>query len=307
MYYFIVNPHSRTGHGEEVWKIVEKELIRLKISYSVTLTTCIGHARKEAHDLSLRQEGITIVVIGGDGTINEVLSGIVHFEHLVLGYIPTGSGNDFAKGMNIPQDTIPALHNVLFSENTTLMDVGCIQTQGRTNRFGVSAGIGFDASICHEALSSRLKAFLNKVNLGKLTYFLISLKQLILYTPSKIEVEMDSGRVQSYEQAYFAAIMNQHCEGGGLKLCPAALPDDGILDVCIVSRVNKLKLALLLPTAFWGRHTRIKGVHILRCKSIKIHSETPLPVHRDGESNGNQTDIHIYIEKKGLKVITPVI
>lgn len=307
MYHFIVNPHSRTGRGEEVWKIVEQELIRLKISYSVTLTTCVGHARKTAHDLSMRQEGITIVIIGGDGTINEVLSGIVRFEHLVLGYIPTGSGNDFAKGMHIPQDTLPALYNVLFSENTTLMDVGCIEAQGRTNRFGVSAGMGFDAGICHEALSSPLKTLLNKIKLGKLTYFLIALKQLFLYTPSEIKVEMDGGRIQTYNHAFFAAAMNQYCEGGGLRLCPAARPDDGILDICIVSEVNKLKLAVLLPTAFWGRHTRIKGVHILRCKSIKIHSRTPLPIHRDGESNGNQTDINIYIEKRGLKVITPVI
>lgn len=307
MYHFIVNPHSRTGRGEDIWKMVKKELIRLNVEYRVTLTMCVGHARQIARELSSLGEPVTIVAIGGDGTINEVLSGLVSFEQVVLGYIPTGSGNDFAKGMGIPQDTLEALHTILDSSHTRPMDVGCIEADHCIHRFGVSAGMGFDAAICHEALVSPIKTFLNKLKLGKLTYTLIALKLLLLYTPTAITMEMDGGRTVSYPKTYFAAILNQRCEGGGLRLCPKAEPDDHILDICVVEGMSKWKILFMLPTAFLAKHIYIKGVHILRCRNITLHSSQPVAIHRDGESNGSQEKIKIYLEKIPLKVITPML
>lgn len=307
MYYFIVNPHSRTGRGEIIWKMVKDELIRLNIKYKVTFTMCVGHAREIARELSGADMPVTIVAIGGDGTINEILSGLVSFEHVVLGYIPTGSGNDFAKGMGIPLDTMDALYTILNSEQTLSMDVGCIEAEGNVHRFGVSAGMGFDAAICHEALVSPLKTFLNKLKLGKLTYTLIALKQLFIYTPTTITLEMDGGRRMSYPKAYFAAVLNQKCEGGGLRLCPKSQPDDHILDICVVEGISKWKILFMLPSAFFAKHIHIKGVHILRCQNITLHSSSPVAIHRDGESNGSQEKIKIYLEKFPLKVIIPML
>lgn len=89
--------------------------------------------------------------------------------------------------------------------------------------------------------------------------------------------------------------------------CPKARPNDGILDVIVVEGMSRIKLLLCLPTAFLGRHTRFKGVHILRCRRIEINSAVPLAVHKDGESGGIQSEISVSLEKKALKVIMPVL
>ena len=307
MYHFIVNPKYRSGRGQLIWNMVERKLIRLSVSYDVIMTTCVGHARLAADQLSSQPEAVTIVVIGGDGTINEVLSGLHLSNHIVFGCIPTGSGNDFAKGMHLPTDPMEALDNILYGRNTVSIDLGVIQSNGRTSRFSISAGMGFDASICHEALTSPIKKVLNKLHLGRLTYFFIALKQIFLYTPTTITLTMDGGRTFTYKRAFFATAFNQPCEGGGIRICPNAKPDDNELDICIVSDVSRLKLALFLPGAFWGLHTHIQGVHFMRCKTITIQSDRSIPVHRDGESGGNQKNITISLEKTTLKVITPVI
>lgn len=287
--------------------MIQKELHAQKIHYHVTITKSVGHAREAAKALSVQPEVCTIVVVGGDGTIHEVLSGLTITEHLVLGYIPTGSGNDFARGMHISTEPLQALHDILYETNTTLLDMTAVTIGKNQNRFGVSLGLGLDAAICHEVLSSRLKRLLNRIHLGKLIYFLIAFKQLLLYNPGTLSLELDGNRKFTYGNAWFAVVMNQSTEGGGLRLCPNARPNDGILDVCVVANVSRLKIALLLPTAFFGLHTHIRGVHIFRCKCISIHSNTSCPVHLDGESAGNRYSVSVFTENKTLKVITPVL
>lgn len=307
MYHFIINPISRTGHAQEVWRQVEEELKSQDREYLAHMTMYGGHARKLAEELTSAGSSCTLVVIGGDGTINEVIDGIRDYENTVLGYIPTGSGNDFAKGMGIPQEPLEALKCILDQPHCRAMDVGVIETLDGCHHFGVSAGLGFDAAICHEALCSPIKKVLNKLRLGKLTYMLIAVKQLLMWKPGPLILTLDGCRRFTYEKAFFAAVMNQSCEGGGLKLCPKAAPDDGYLDVFVAAGISKLKILFMLPTAFWGKHTKLKGVHILRCRSIKLHSEEQLPVHRDGESNGFYQDLSISLEYSTLNVITPVL
>ena len=101
--------------------------------------------------------------------------------------------------------------------------------------------------------------------------------------------------------------MNQKYEGGGFKFCPNASPEDGLLDVIVIEGISKLKMLFCLPSALWGKHTRIRGVHILQCRNVHITSDRPLPVHKDGESGGIQREFSVTIEKKPLKIIMPVL
>ena len=175
MYYFIVNPKSRTGHGEKIWAEIQKKLQKEKIPYHSFSTEYAGHAKTIAEKIT---QNLTVpgnlVVLGGDGTLNEVLEGIKHLNKVYLYYIPTGSGNDFARGMGIPYEPLRAFDLLKANSRTVPIDLGILQTDGKSRRFAVSAGIGFDAAICHEALTSPLKAFLNRLHLGKLTYLLIA-------------------------------------------------------------------------------------------------------------------------------------
>ena len=101
MYTFIANPNARSGRGILLWKQIEKILQEKEIEYKVLFTKYLHHATRLVHDLTSDSTSHTIVVLGGDGTLNEVIDGIAYLDKVTLGYIPLGSGNDFARGLGL--------------------------------------------------------------------------------------------------------------------------------------------------------------------------------------------------------------
>lgn len=304
MYYFIVNPKSKSKRGKELWSVIAHILRDEAVSYKVFFTKYRGHGTKLARSITQKDPACTLVAVGGDGTIHEVLSGITNYETITFGYIPSGSGNDFARGMRIKSDTALALRAILHPSAYMNMDLGHVSRGKEIQRFGVSCGIGFDASICHEALASPLKTLLNKIHLGKLTYALLAAKQILLYEPCQFTLEFNGQRTYTFGKTYFVAAFNQNVEGGGLKLVPHASPDDRSLDVIVVEGMSRAKIFFLLPLAFAGLHTHLKGVHFIRCKKVSIRCSRKVPIHLDGESGGIHKDLCISMEPKGLRVIT---
>lgn len=119
MYTFIANPNARSGRGILLWKQIEKILLEKEIAYNVLFTKYQHHATRLVHDLTSDGAPHTIVVLGGDGTLNEVIDGIRYLDKVTLGYIPLGSGNDFARGLGLPTDIHSALEQIPFSFGTT--------------------------------------------------------------------------------------------------------------------------------------------------------------------------------------------
>lgn len=310
MYYFIINPNSRSGAGMRIWDNIHEELLRRKIEFQFKLTEYAGHAKEIAEyfsSLGSSTSPIRLIMIGGDGTISEVLTGIQDFRNVIFGVIPTGSGNDFCRGMQIPANPVDALNVILDEKRVIDLDVPYLNTDGYSGNFGVSCGIGFDAAVCHVIISATLKKVLNKLHLGKLVYVLTAIKEILSIKPGQMTITLDDDRKYSYSKVYFTAVMNQPYEGGGFKFCPDAVANDRTLDVIIVEGMSKLKILLCLPTAFIGKHTRFRGIHIMQCTSIDIASTTPLPVHKDGEICGIQSKISVSFAKNTLKIIMPVI
>ena len=123
MYYFIINPHSRSGYGFKVWKRIEKLLKLECVEYRAFLTERPGQAAEYADQLTKGcQEPRIIVVVGGDGTVNEVLDGLSFCNTITLGYIPTGSGNDLARSLRLPRSPRKCLKKVLRPKYHKLMD-----------------------------------------------------------------------------------------------------------------------------------------------------------------------------------------
>lgn len=183
MYTFIVNPNARSGLGQKLWLLVEADLKERGAKYQVFFTKYQRHAAKLVRRLTSNLRPHTIVVLGGDGTINEVVDGIAQLENVTLGYIPIGSGNDFARGLGLPTDTKQALDNIMNPSHYCYINIGILAYDDTRRRFAVSSGIGFDAGVCHEAAVSRIKHALNRLRLGKLTYVGIALRQLLTLTP----------------------------------------------------------------------------------------------------------------------------
>ena len=304
MYAFIVNPNARSGLGKKVWTDLEAILKKKDIDYQVYFTKYQKHATKITAKITSDGEEHTVVALGGDGTVNEVVNGIRNFDKTIFGYIPIGSSNDFARGLLLPKDPIEALHTILDCPNLHSMNIGELHYKDKERHFAVSAGIGFDADICHESVVSHIKLFLNRLGLGKLTYVLIALRRLIIIKPCAVTVTLDNGKAKTFPRTYFVALMNNKYEGGGVKFCPKAKNDDDKLDVLVASNVSKLKVLCLLPLALFGWHTPFKGVNIFTCKNIQIHTEHAMPLHTDGEPLFLQHDVSANCAAKKLRVIT---
>ncbi len=286
MYHFIVNPCARTGKSKNVWETVKAELDKKGVEYKEYLTEYPGHATEIADRICNENDGVKkIVMMGGDGTANEVINGLHPYSEILLGYIPVGSGNDLARGMNLSKDPLVALDRVLNPKRFQAVDHGVLSYYDGTapRRFAVSSGIGYDADICEEVQRSKLKTFLNKIKLGKLVYILIAVKQIITNKPVDVEILVDGAQKRRVEKMIFAAAMIQKSEGGGLKMAPNADNADGKISVCMVHGVSKLKLAVVMPTILFAKHTKIKGVEIINCKSMEIIAKSGMYLHTDGE------------------------
>ncbi|MGI6011406.1 MAG: diacylglycerol/lipid kinase family protein [Ruminococcus sp.] len=304
MYYFIVNPKSRSGAGYSMWQKVQQILSAANVRYRAFFTKCPGHAISLTARISDHlKEGDIVAVLGGDGTLNEAINGLKYPDKTIFAYIPTGSGNDFARGMGLHTDLERAVRSILNPSKIQKLDIGQCLTDQENKRFAISSGIGFDAGICHEALTSSLKNFLNKIKLGKLTYTIIALRQLIFFRPFRLELTTDTGQKINYKDVYFVTAMNLQYEGGGFRFCPHADSADGYLDIFLIHGLSKLKILLFLPTAYFGRHTRFNGVELLRCRSVQFFTDRKMPIHIDGESAGFSRRILMSMEDKQLNVI----
>lgn len=305
MYYFIVNPTSKTGLGEKYWQRVKKVLDEKKIEYKVTFSKKAGHVEQIVKKLTTgcKKEKIHLVILGGDGTVNEAIQGIEDFEKVIFSYIPTGSSNDLARDMGISRNPEEALDAILKAEKEIYMDMGLVhydkafldgkEVEIPDRRFMVGCGIGFDAAVCEESMRSKFKNALNKIKLGKLTYLGIALKQLIQSEMIDGSIKIDDQETIPVKRMFFTVAMVHHYEGGGFKFCPDAKTDDGLLDFCVASDASKLKVLQIIPTAFDGKHVNFKEIKMLRGKKAVIEAKKPMWVQTDGEVKTQASKISV--------------
>jgi diacylglycerol kinase (ATP) len=288
-----------------VWEQVERRLIENRIPYQAFFTEYSGHAVELTRSIAQgdeQEEFRTIVVVGGDGTLHEVVNGAVGASKLSIGFIPGGSGNDFSRGFRIPQDPLAALDLILNGETRVVVDIGKVSEEHKPHYFINNMGVGFDAAICEEANHSKLKAKLNLLSLGSLAYAIIVIKKLFTYRCTDISLNID-GQEILFNQVWFVTLANQVYFGGGMKIAPNALATDGLLDVIVVHNLSRWKLLFVFTSVFWGGHTKFKEVAMLKGKKVAIQTLKPVLVHGDGEIIGN-TPVNIQAVSNSLTVIT---
>lgn len=307
MYHIIINPMSRSGKGLKIWKRdVEPLLHAENIQYRSYFSRSEGDVARIVSDIlsSTAERPIRLILLGGDGTVNEAIQGMKDTDRVILGYIPTGSSNDLARDLEIPKDPAEALRLILHEGKEFPMDLATVAyDDGSKRRFVVSCGIGFDAAVCEEALHSNMKKFFNKIGLGKLTYLGIALKQLITAKSAKCTITLDDGTTAKIKRLLFVTCMLHRYEGGGFMFCPDADDADGYLDLCAVGDAPKLLLLLALPPAFKGKHYFMKGITPYCAKKIRIETSAPLWLHTDGEVWRKTTAFTVTCERHAIQII----
>lgn len=304
MYHIIINPASCSGKGIRIWKeAVEPALQNKNIKYRSFFSEKSGDVARLAKEITGAHSPVRLIILGGDGTVNEALQGIENLQDTILGYIPTGSSNDLARDLGISRKPLRALEDIL-NGKLHRMDLGRVTYEdGSSRKFAVSCGIGFDAAVCEEAMNSRLKDTLNKIGLGKLTYLGTALRQLLAARAVSCEIQLDQGEFVNIHKVLFVANMLHRYEGGGFMFCPDAQAHDGILDLCAVGDLPKLLILLALPTAFWGKHYLVRGITPYKAREVTIRTSSPLWVHTDGEVSRRADMIHITCEKEALQFL----
>lgn len=307
MYYFIINPKSSSGRGIKYWWTVKKELDERQITYTELFTKHTGHATELTRQLCDNNSGIkNLIILGGDGTVNEVLNGITNDSDVLLGYVPSGSSNDLARSLRIAKDPIEALNHILRPINFKYLDYGEMTFPGSdlpARKFACSSGIGYDANVCNEVQASPLKKRLNRFGAGKFIYIAIAIKQLIRAEHLDATVIVDSNKKVHYKNVLLISSMIHKYEGGGLKMAPDADPCDGKLSVCLVHGIPTLKAFLLLPTIFTGKHINHKGVETFHCKEIEVMTNKETSVHTDGEVPAVCSHIKVHCIPKKIRMI----
>jgi diacylglycerol kinase (ATP) len=281
-YQIIVNPISGRGAGLASLPGIRTYLDLKSLHYDILLTERPGHAIELAQ--AAVKAGYDIIVgVGGDGTANEIINGLMQSQNsgldaAVMGMLAVGRGNDFAFGMNIPAGLELGLQTLTTGRQEKI-DVGLVTggdyPQGRY--FGNGVGIGFDAVVGFEALKMTwLSGFPN--------YIVAALKTIFLYYHAPlIRLEYD-GQSEKLS-ALMVSVMNGRRMGGGFMMAPESSNLDGLLDLCIARQVSRGRIFTLIPHFLKGDQATQKSISIARARRIAVTAlQGSLPVHADGET-----------------------
>jgi YegS/Rv2252/BmrU family lipid kinase len=289
----ILNPMAGRGRAEGLLPIALAGLRRAGFDPDVART------KHHRHAILLAEQAVaegydTIFAMGGDGTTNEVLNGLMSSyagEAVgILGVLPVGSGNDFCKAIDWPTELPAACERLLISE-PQLIDIG----QVNDRYFGNGVGVGFDAIANIEAAKIR---FLR----GTPLYLLAVLKTLLLhYCSPPTQIILDGQR--TCQRLLMASVTNGPCYGGGFWVTPEAKPDDGLFEVLIASHINRLRILALLPHFLRGTHVDKRPIHMAQARHVVLESDTTLYAHVDGEIYSNNR-LEFHMLPAALRVLT---
>lgn len=275
-----------------------------------------------------------VLLFGGDGTIHRHLAQLVKLGVPVL-IVPTGSGNDFARALNLRRmsDSLDAWRKFCAArngkqENVRAIDLGVITPlqgegtkpsshevdragAGSTTYFCSVAGLGLDAEVARRA--NQLPRWLR----GHGGYALSAASAIFQFAPLRVKIlsqQHPSGHGESVwstrsdRPTLLAAFANVPTYGGGMKIAPRAQVDDGQLDVCVIGALSALKLFCLFPTVYFGRHLKIKEVEYFQSSRVRIETERSLDIYADGEfvcQTPVKTGVEIGVARRALRVVTP--
>lgn len=287
-YFFIVNPQAGQGRTGRLWPQMAADLERRRVDFSFVLTSGPGEATELARDIVAAGHR-TVVGVGGDGTLHEILAGLD--SESALGVLPLGTGNDFAHALGFPKEPQQAIQALLDAKPRRI-DLPRVNDRPYLNM----AGVGFDAAVAKQVRDNPPRGR------GALPYLITVLRMLITYQETPLRITLDGQVIDT--RAFMVAVGNGCCAAGGMRVCPKARLDDGLLDVCIVGAMNKISALSNLARSFRGTHIHHPKITYHRARSIRIEGANA-PLYADGEPLGH-TPVEFSIQPTTLTVLAPL-
>jgi YegS/Rv2252/BmrU family lipid kinase len=276
----IFNPKANRGHNGSIAAILRQYTQETQRSGYTdwAQTDRAGHAAELA--LAAAQQGYgCVVAVGGDGTVHEVINGLMQCEAAqrpALGIVPIGSGNDLVRGAAMTAEPIRALEHAFGDDHLQAMDVGYIRLASQPTVYWANVvGIGFDAAVTRQ--SQRMRRIR-----GQAMYFIAAVRTIIEnYDAPALSLRIDDMALSQHVQ--MLTVGNGTREGGGFVTTPSARINDGRLDYALFSPVSRAMMVRLIPEVMRGTHGRFSVVRMGTFKTMQLEADRPLLVHSDGE------------------------
>ena len=270
-YHFIINGKSGKDNKPLLEAKIREACFKRKINYDITYTKRPSDAKRIAAEFP--DEESVIFSVGGDGNLNDTLNGIVGSENKILGVIPAGSGNDFAR----------TLRN--FDDGIHSIDIGSIN-----NRYFLNvACVGLDADVADNVSITREKKWIPTSQRFNASFVYTYFK----YLPKKVKIRM--GENEAEGEITILAICNAQYYGSGYKIAPHALLDDGLFDIYLVKKMPKIKILPMLASLARGKHEKFSAIKRYQESEIHVESDEKLSFNVDGElMRGTSFDLKIH-------------
>jgi YegS/Rv2252/BmrU family lipid kinase len=283
----IVNPSAGGGRPGRELRAVRQQLTNRGLPHHVTSTTSLAHAAELAR--AALNAGEMPVAFGGDGLVGAV-AGALRGSEAVLGVLPGGRGNDFARNLGLPLDAGAAC-GVIADGVPQMVDLGV--AADRT--FVGIATCGLDSV-------ANLIANQTRLPLGRFVYIYAGLRALATWRAAAFTVRVDGADYRI--RGYTVAVANCASHGGGMRLAPNASIQDGLLDVVLIGQLSKPAFLRAMPKVFDGSHVRVGAVTVIRGREIEIAADRPFTVFADGDPLA-ELPLTLNVAPSALRVMAP--
>lgn len=298
---FLVNPASANGATGRRWVELGRRAAALGLEGETLVSERPGHLSELARE-AVARGATSLVVVGGDGTVHEVVDGLLGAglgDRVELGMIPLGTGRDFARSLRIPGRFEDAVE-VARAGRLRTVDVGRATYTGPAGEacahFANFAGAGISGGIA--ARANRTTKALG----GKVSFFWATLAVFSRWQPSEMTITIDG--VERQARLLEALAMNGDYTAGGMWVAPEASLEDGAFDVVLIGEFSKGEFATTFPKIYRGRHVTHPKVEIVRARELRVDAPEPLPIVLDGEQPGT-TPVRFELLPAALRVRVP--
>ena len=288
---FIINPVAGKGRSLEYIDKIKNYFDDLQEEYIIEITEYKDHAIKIAKEYTSK-DTYRVFAVGGDGTINEVLNGLIGSDS-VLCVIPTGTGNDFVRTLYKDKEIEDVLDSLISGQEHY------IDLAKSNDRYFINiASVGFDAEVVYNA-----RMFKNRRFIPSSFAYILS----VIYTAfnfKSINMTIKIGEQYIKESTFLLAACNGKCYGGGVMIAPKADMKDGLLDICVIRRPGLFTLLKSIPKALKGELEDIEEVNYYSGKKIIVEGDREFILNADGELF-RQTQAEFELIENGMKVVIP--
>lgn len=296
MYIIIVNEKAGNRNALTTWNELELELLQSKVAFTLLKSNSIEETTIfiEQELCSKKIQGV--IAVGGDGTTSSVIQLLAN-TNIPIAIFPTGSGNDTARMFRLTHSPAQFVKSLLKKRITT------IDLLKVNNRYGVTvAGVGIDSFIGNKVNHSFYKPILNKINLGSFTYSIAAISTLLTFKPFQATLTID-GQSETLENSWLIACGNTTSYGGGLTICPQALPTDGKMNLTLLHNAKRSYIIFkLFPILLRGKPIYKKGVTYSIAKKVELTTDRSIHAIVDGELF-TTTPLTIEIQESALHLI----